>query len=135
MLKELGKADWLRMLNIPVAHIPTVLILRGTRNLQAQCETARGFFANVREVGAPNGLIEYVLIGELMGRLVGFACVYDAPMASEIVHIFGVLGTRAVIQTGNCGALADGLVAGDLFVPAAAFCGEGAAQYDKSDGQ
>ena len=134
VLKELGKADWLRMLNIPVAHIPTVLILRGTRNLQAQCETARGFFANVREVGAQNGLIEYVLIGELMGRLVGFACVYDAPMASEIVHIFGVLGTRAVIQTGNWGHW-DGPVAGDLFVPAAAFCGEGAAQYDKSDGQ
>ena len=103
MLKELGKADWLRMLNIPVAHIPTVLILRGTRNLQAQCETARGFFANVREVGAPNGVIEYVLIGELMGRLVGFACVYDAPMASEIVHIFGVLGTRAVIQRATAG--------------------------------
>jgi hypothetical protein len=68
-------------------------------------------------------------------RLVGFACVYGAPMASEIVHIFGILGTRAVIQTGNCGALADGLVAGDLFVPTEAFCGEGAAQYYQPDCQ
>jgi uridine phosphorylase len=135
VLKELEKADWLCMLNISAAHIPTVLILRGTRNLQAQYEIARGFFANVREVGAPNGLIESVFIGELLGRPVGFACVYGAPMASEIVHIFGVLGTRAVIQTGNCGALADGLVAGDLFVPSEAFCGEGAAQYYKPDGQ
>lgn len=50
-------------------------------------------------------------------------------MASEIVHIFGALGTRAAIQTGNCGALTDGLVAGDLVVPTEAFCGEGAAQY------
>ncbi len=123
------------MLNISAAHIPTVLILRGTRNLQTQYEIARGLFANVREVGAPNGLIESVFIGELKGRLVGFACVYGAPMASEIVHIFGVLGTRAVIQTGNCGALADGLVAGDLFVPSEAFCGEGAGQYYKPDGQ
>jgi uridine phosphorylase len=56
-------------------------------------------------------------------------------MASEIVHIFGILGTRAVIQTGNCGALADGLVAGDLFVPTEAFCGEGAAQYYQPDCQ
>jgi uridine phosphorylase len=135
VLKELGKADWLRMLNISAAHIPTVLILRGTRNLQAQYEIARGFFANVRDVGGPNGLIESVFIGELRGRLVGFTCVYGAPMASEIVHIFGVLGTRAVIQTGNCGALADGLVAGDLFVPSEAFCGEGAAQYYKPEGQ
>ncbi len=135
MLKELGKTDWLRMLNISAVHIPTVLILRGTRNLQAQYEIARGFFANVLEVGAPNALIEYVFIGELMGRRVGFACVYGAPMASEIVHIFGVLGTRAVIQTGNCGALADGLVAGDLFAPTEAFCGEGAAQYYKPAGR
>lgn len=135
MLKELTKTDWLGMLNIPESRIPTVLILRGTRNLQAQYEVARPFFSNVLEVGAPNGLIESVFIGELAGRSVGFACVYGAPMASEIVHIFGVLGTRAVIQTGNCGALADELVAGDLFVPSEAFCGEGAAQYYKPDGQ
>jgi uridine phosphorylase len=42
---------------------------------------------------------------------------------------------RAGHQTGNCGALTDGLVAGDLFVPSEAFCGEGAAQYYKPDGQ
>jgi uridine phosphorylase len=135
VLKELGKADWLRMLNIPESRIPTVLILRGTRNLQSQYEAARGFFTDVLDVGSPNGIIESVLIGNLAGRPIGFACVYGAPMASEIVHIFGSLGTRAVIQTGNCGGLADELNAGDLFVPTEAFCGEGAAQYYKSNGQ
>lgn len=135
MLKELGKADWLRMLNIPESKIPTVLILRGTRNLQSQYEAARGFFTDVLDVGSPNGIIESVLIGDFAGRPVGFACVYGAPMASEIVHIFGTLGTRAVIQTGNCGGLADELNAGDLFMPTEAFCGEGAAQYYKSNGQ
>jgi len=135
MLKELGKADWMRMLHIPAARIPSVLILRGTRNLQSQYEAAFSLFSHVLEVGAPNGLIEHVFIGDLAGRPVGFACVYGAPMASEIVHIFGALGTRAVIQTGNCGALADGLVAGDLFVPTEAFCGEGAAQYYRPNGQ
>jgi uridine phosphorylase len=122
------------MLNLTAAQIPSVLILRGTRNLQTQYEIARGFFTNVLDVGAPNGLIESVFIGELMGRRVGFACVYGPTMASEIVHIFGVLGARAVIQTGNCGSLADDMEAGDLFVPSEAFCGEGAAQYYKSDG-
>jgi uridine phosphorylase len=135
VLKELGKADWMRMLNIPESRIPFVLILRGTRNLQSQYETTRSFFSNSLEVGAPNGIIEHVFIGDLQGRSVGFACVYGAPMTAEIVHIFGVLGTRAVIQTGNCGALADGLRAGDLFVPTEAFCGEGAAQYYKPNGQ
>ncbi|HWY88897.1 MAG TPA: hypothetical protein VNX28_19445, partial [Gemmataceae bacterium] len=50
-------------------------------------------------------------------------------------HIFGTLGTRAVIQIGNCGALADDLGAGDLFIAERAYCGEGAARYYKSDGQ
>jgi uridine phosphorylase len=135
VLKELGKADWLRLLNIPESRIPTVLILRGTRNLQSQYEAGRGFFSDVIDIGSPNGIIEYALIGNLAGRPVGFACVYGAPMASEIVHIFGSLGTHAVIQTGNCGGLADELNAGDLFVPTEAFCGEGAAQYYKSTGQ
>jgi len=125
----------MRMLRIPESRIPNVLILRGTRNLQSQYQVALGFFSNILEVGAPNGIIEHVCIGDLANQPVGFACVYGAPMASEIVHIFGVLGTRAVIQTGNCGALAAGLVAGDLFVPSEAFCGEGAAQYYKPEGK
>ena len=68
MLKELGKADWLQRLKLSAAHIPTVLILRGTHNLQAQYGIARGFFSHVQEVGAPNGLIEYAFTGELRGR-------------------------------------------------------------------
>jgi len=134
MLKELGKADWLKMLKIPESRIPRVLILRGTRNFQSQYEGALPFFNNILEVGSPNGIIEHVFIGDLNGSHVGFACVYGAPMAAEVVHIFGVLGTRAVIQTGNCGGLADGLVAGDLFFASEAHCGEGAAQYYKPEG-
>jgi purine-nucleoside phosphorylase len=76
-----------------------------------------------------------VLIGDVGGRPVGFACVYGASMASEVVHIFGVLGTRAAIQVGNCGALADDFGAGDLFVAERAYCGEGAARYYKPDGE
>jgi hypothetical protein len=49
VLKELGKADWLRTLNVSAADITTVLILRGTRNLQAQSEIARGFLAEAGE--------------------------------------------------------------------------------------
>ncbi len=50
-------------------------------------------------------------------------------MASEIVHIFGVLGSRAVIQLGSCGGLCDSMEAGDLVIATEAYCGEGAAQY------
>jgi uridine phosphorylase len=134
MLRELTKADWLSILNIPAERIPKVLILRGTRNLKTYYAQYRDLFDNVLDVGSPNGVLEDLLIGDLHGQTVAFACVYGANMASEIVHVFGVLGTRLVIQTGNCGALQDGIQAGDLFVATEAYCGEGAAQYYKTNG-
>ncbi len=135
MLKELTRSDWLSILNIPERRIPGALILRGTRNLRSQYQAMLPAFNNVLEVGSPNGIFEDVLIGEVRGQSVAFACVYGANMASEITHVFGVLGARAVIQTGNCGALADDFNAGDLFLAERAYCGEGAAQYYKSDGR
>jgi purine-nucleoside phosphorylase len=135
MLRELTKADWLRILDFPASRIPDVVIVRGTRNFRSQYKAMLPYFENVLEVGTPNGILEDVLIGEVRGRSVGFACAYGSPMASEVVHLFGVLGTRAVIQIGNCGALADDFLAGDLIVADRAFCGEGAAQYYKTDGK
>jgi purine-nucleoside phosphorylase len=135
MLKELTQADWLRILELPPSRVPGVVILRGTRNFRRQYEAMQPYFENVLELGTPNGILEDVLIGEVRGRSVGFACVYGSPMASEVVHVFGVLGTRAVIQIGNCGALANDFLAGDLFLAERAFCGEGAAQYYKPDGK
>src|SRR6266478_7275765 len=125
MLKELTKADWLNILNLPESRIPNVLIVRGTRNFRSKYRAMLPYFNNVLDVGTPNGIIEDVLIGDVRGLPVGFACVYGASMASEVVHIFGVLGCRAVIQIGNCGALAEGFAAGNLFVAERAFCGEG----------
>jgi uridine phosphorylase len=135
VLKELTRDDWTCILNLQGVRIPDVLILRGTRNLKSQYHAMLPFFDRVHEIGAPNGILEDVLIGEVRGRPVGFACVYGGSMASEVVHVFGVLGTRVVIQTGNCGALADGFGAGDLFIADRAYCGEGAAQYYKPDGK
>ena len=129
MLRELTKVDWLTMLDIPADRVPEALILRGTRNLQVQYDRHRGLFENVLDVGSPNVLIEQVLIGERNGRTIAYASVYGAPMASEIVHLFGVLGTRLVLQTGCCGAWGDDVRAGDFFVPTRACCGEGASQY------
>jgi purine-nucleoside phosphorylase/GNAT superfamily N-acetyltransferase len=135
MLKELTKADWLGILNLPESRIPDVLLVRGTRNFRSKYRAMLPYFDNILEVGTPNGITEDVLIGDVAGRPVAFACVYGAPMASEVVHIFGVLGTKAVIQIGNCGALADDFGAGDLFVADRAYCGEGTARYYKSDGE
>jgi uridine phosphorylase len=134
VLRDLIKSDWLSILGLPESRVPAAVIVRGTRNFKRQYAAMLPHFENVTELGAPNGIVEDVLVGDVRGVPVGFACVYGAAMASEIVHLFGVLGTRTVIQIGNCGALADGFEAGDLFVAERAYCGEGAAQYYKPDG-
>jgi uridine phosphorylase len=127
MLKDLTREDWLAFLDLDPARIPSILILRGTRNLRTRYEQHRGLFADIVDVGSPNGLFEDVFVGRHDGIDVGYASVYGGPMASEITHVFGVLGTRLVVQTGVCGALGDGIVAGDLVVATEAGCGEGAA--------
>jgi uridine phosphorylase len=127
MLKELTRSDWLGFLDLPEERIPSVLVLRGTRNLRTNYDRYRAHFEGVLEVGSPNALFEDVFIGRRGGANVGYASVYGAPMASEITHVFGVLGARLVIQTGVCGALGDDIEAGDLVIATAARCAEGAA--------
>jgi uridine phosphorylase len=128
MLKELTKRDWLSFLDLVEDRVPPVLLLRGTRNLRTNYDKYAARFDDVLEVGSPNGLFEDVLIGRHRGINVGYASVYGGPMASEIAHVFAVLGTRLVIQTGVCGALGDGIAAGDLVVATEARCAEGAAE-------
>jgi uridine phosphorylase len=129
MLRELKKSEWLELLNLTSEMVPHALVLRGTRNLKLQYQAHVPHFEDIVHVGSPNGVFEDVLVGRHRGVRIGYASIYGAAMASEITHLFGVLGTRLVIQTGCCGALAPHLEAGDLFVTEEAFCGEGAAQY------
>jgi uridine phosphorylase len=129
MLKDLTKSDWLQLLQVPESRVPTALILRGTRNLTANYEKHKRYFADIFEVGSPNGLFEDVFIGDYKSVSVAYASVYGDCMASEITHLFGVLGTALVVQTGCCGGLSDGLLAGDLVCATMAHCGEGASQY------
>lgn len=135
MLRELTKEDWMTMLGIPQNRAPQALLLWGTRNLKTRYAAMRQRFSQVLDIGSPNGLLEDVLIGMLGDTCVAYASVYGAPMASEVVHLFGVLGARLVIQIGTCGGFGKGMKAGDLFVAEEAYCGEGASQYYKTNGK
>ena len=117
------------MLNIPEDRIPKALVLRGTRNLKTYYAKHSAYFEDIFEVGSPNGIFEDVLIGVYKNIKVGYGSVYGDAMASEITHLFGALGTPLVIQTGCCGALADGMRSGDIVCVTSAHCGEGASQY------
>jgi purine-nucleoside phosphorylase len=126
MLKDLTREDWQGFLSLDPERIPKAVILRGTRNLRRRYQTHAGLFEDVLEIGSPNGLFEDIFIGRRDGVDVGYASVYGPAMASEVAHVFAVLGTRLVIQTGVCGGLADGMEAGDIVIPRHAGCGDGA---------
>lgn len=128
VLRDLGRSDWLEFLSIPEERAPQVLLLRGTRNLKAAYARHAQLFTDVMDVGSPNGLFEDVLIGSYEGVGVAYASVYGDAMASEVTHLFGVLGARSVIQTGCCGATREGILPGDLVCATSAYCGEGAAR-------
>lgn len=135
MLKDLTREDWLNMLEIPEDRVPDVLILRGTRNLSRQRERYAAMFSDVVDLGSPNGLFEDIFLARHGDLNIAYGSVYGDSMASEITHVFAVLGTRLVIQTGCCGGLQPGVQTGDLIVPATAIPGEGAAQYYLPDKQ
>ena len=129
MLRDLTKENWLELLKLPTDRIPSVLILRGGRSLRTNYKKHQTYFQDVTEIKTSNGLFDDLFVGDLNGNAVAYASVYGAPMASEIVHIFGVLGTPLVIQTGFCGAIAEEIEIGDLFLATEAYRGEGASQY------
>jgi uridine phosphorylase len=129
MLKELTRADWLSILKIPEGRTPLVLLVRGTRSLEHWYRLSKQHFTNVLDLGTPNSILDQLFVADLGPYPVAYASVYGAPMAADVVHVFGVLGTRLVVQIGNCGGLADEMTAGDLFSASEARCGDGASQY------
>jgi purine-nucleoside phosphorylase len=129
MLRELTRDEWLKMLEIPEDRVPEVALLRGTRNLHRQRDIHAERFNDVVDIGSPNGLFEDIFLGRHKRLNIGYASVYGDSMASEMTHLFGVIGTKLVIQTGCCGGLQPGVQPGDLVIPSRAIPGEGASQY------
>src|SRR5262249_7629465 len=80
MLKELTRADWLSILNLPERRVPLVLLLRGTRNLTRWYRAAQEHFTNVLELGTPNGILDDLFVADLGPYPVAYASVYGAPM-------------------------------------------------------
>ena len=135
MLRDLTKSEWQELMNIPDDRIPMALILRGTRDLKGHYTQMRTLFSDVLDIRDSNVVVDDVFVGSLDRVSVAYASVYGAPMASEVTHVFGVLGTRLALQIGCCGALSETLAPGDLFATSTAYCGEGASQYYKVDGK
>ncbi len=115
---------WLDLLGLAPEEVPRLLVLEGTWWRQEALDKRLPLLSDVRELGAPD--LWHGWYGDLP---VVYCPAYGAARAVEPVHIFGVCGTRTVVQIGSCGGLQPDVHTGDIVLSERATIGEGASHY------
>lgn len=121
---KMTKADWLAAIGMSAEEVPEKIILEGTWWSKDRYPVRLEYLTNVRELKFPD-----MYLGEYKGDKVMFCCAYGASRVVEPIHIFGILGTKKVIQIGSCGGLQPNVITGDIVIPSTSIIGEGASQY------
>ena len=124
---DLGREEWLDTLGMDAADIPQAVIMEGSWWRAQRTEWRLSYLDDVRELAFPD-----MFYGFWQGLPVVYSCVYGAPRAVELAHLFGVLGTQRMVMIGTCGALDSGLATGDVVVPSQAVAREGVAHLYKT---
>ncbi|MDE0121188.1 MAG: hypothetical protein OXS33_05595 [bacterium] len=119
---DLGREEWLDALGMDPADIPKAVIMEGSWWRAQRTEWRLSYLDDVRELAFPD-----MFYGFWQGSPVVYSCVYGAPRAVELAHLFGVLGTPRMVMIGTCGALDPKLATGDVVVPSQAVAREGVA--------
>ena len=119
---DLGSDDWLAALGMDPHDIPGTVIMEGSWWREQRTAWRLSLLDEVRELAFPD-----MFHGRWQGLPVVYSCVYGAPRAVELAHLFGVLGTRRMVMIGTCGALDPALTTGDVVVPSTAVAREGVA--------
>ena len=119
---DLSREEWLDALGMDAKDIPQAVIMEGSWWQAQRTEWRLSYLDDVRELAFPD-----MFYGFWQGTPVVYSCVYGAPRAVELAHLFGVLGTPRMVMVGTCGALIPSLAPGDVVVPSQAVALEGVA--------
>ena len=123
---DLGRDEWLKALGMDAADIPKAVIMEGSWRRAQRTAWRLSYLDDVRELPFPD-----MFYGLWQGSPVVYSCVYGAPRAVELAHLFGVLGTPRMVMIGTCGTLEPSLSTGDVVVPSQAVAREGVAHLYK----
>ena len=121
-IMDLDRGEWLNALGMDAADIPKAVIMEGSWWRAQRTAWRLSYLDEVRELAFPD-----MFYGLWQGSPVVYSCVYGAPRAVELAHLFGVLGTPRMVMIGTCGALDPQLATGDVVVPLQAVAREGVA--------
>lgn len=119
---DLGPDDWRDALGMDRRDIPHAVIMEGSWWRRQRTAWRLGLLDEVRELPFPD-----MFHGQWKGTPIVYSCVYGAPRAVELAHLFGVLGTPRMVMIGTCGAIDPDLATGDVVVPMTAVAREGVA--------
>ncbi len=119
---EITAAEWREALQLSESDTPDVVIVEGSWWRAERTRWRLSYLADVRELAFPD-----IFWGRWQDKKVAFCCAYGAPRTVEIIHLFGILGSKLAIQIGTCGGLQTHLQTGDIVLPDTALCQEGVA--------
>lgn len=119
---EITAEEWLAELGWTLADVPDLVVVEGTWWREARTRWRLGYLTDVQELPFPD-----IFTGSWKGRRVAFCCAYGAARTAEVIHLFGMLGTRLAVQIGTCGGLQQHLRPGDVVVPDRAIALDGVA--------
>ncbi|MDP3899834.1 MAG: hypothetical protein Q8Q23_02010 [bacterium] len=124
MYNTITKNQWLKKLQISPTAVPDIFVIHGSMFFNKRVKEIKKFLNSSQVVpDLP------IVLGKLEKQKVGISVAYGGPMASEFAHIFSVLGTKVIIQTGTFGGLKSELMPGDCCIPKAVFPGDDASGY------
>lgn len=117
MYKSLSKSDFLDYLKIDENQVPNSLIIYGGYNPP---QTILNWCAQ-----APYKKENFFYPLSIRDNI-AVTWVYGDAMASEVAHIFSVIGVKQIILIGTYGALQTGVRFGEIFIPNLAIGEDGA---------
>lgn len=103
--------DWVQMLGINKKKIPLSFIIHGEWNHEDNLKMWNEILKEDLWIPKWN-----TVIGRYNSTNIGFANVFGGPMATTIVHQFGLAGTDQFIQTGYFGGLSHDVKYGDILI-------------------
>ncbi len=122
-LMEMTADEWRQALELSEAEIPDLVIVEGSWWREQRTKWRLSYLTEVRELKFPD-----IFWGRWQDKTIAFCCAYGAARTVEIIHLFGIMGTKLAVQIGTCGGLQSYLNPGDIILPRVALCREGVAQ-------
>lgn len=137
MYKSLTAEDIRRLLEVPENYKVDGLLISGTNPKAKEYPHLFGAFeklgAPYKEESFQGGFFSDVKIIKIGDKRIWFDVVYGTAYLGELIHIASILGSRANILLGSCGALLDSLNTGDTIIPSASYGNESSTRMYQRD--